>query len=604
MELLIFGGGLVQLLIIAAIVAFVVWLIRRKSGQGDDPGIGAPKRVYFYGLSFAALMVAASGATVLLDHIADLLLEGDIFSRGQTQLALGLAMLLVGIPVWLLHWTLAQRATVRIPWESQAAVRRVYIYLVLTISAVVVSVGLVALIRWWLGADSFNGRHLALPLVWGSVWAYHWRIGTLETIGDGANNLVRQLYVYLVAWYGLALLAVGVGIVLWSALRRIYDALFGGDLLLSNNQGLWSDTTVGGLSVALVGALWWWWHWHRVARADTGVEVRQVYLHLFAILPGAGAVLFYLSNLLYQVLRWGLGQPDLYAADHFRVAPAALAGIFTGAGLWVYHWTVARQEASDRGGLPAARRIYRYIVTAVGLLVSGAGIVILLVVALAILGALGEDLLSGSPLPKSELALGVTLLLVGLPVWAYHWIGLQRDSRGSAEELSAFSRRIFFYVVFGAAALLVLGNLSAMLFVVLRDILEGTLSLGVIQDSKWSVAMFLTAGAAVIYHWSVFKEDQEALQEAGPEPAPTTPVQPRKLVVAVATQAAQPLISQIELRLGYPVRVWQRLDPEAGAPQLNDDQLDATRDRITAAPGEQVLITLDASGVNVVPYRE
>ena len=44
---------------------------------------------------------------------------------------------------------------------------------------------------------------------------------------------------------------------------------------------------------------------------------------------------------------------------------------------------------------------------------------------------------------------------------------------GGAQELNAGSRRIFVYWVFGAAVLLVLGNLSTILFMVLRDALEG-----------------------------------------------------------------------------------------------------------------------------------
>ena len=604
MDIFLFGGALIQILIVVGIISLVVWLFRHRSRSGEDPGIGTLRRFYFYGLAFAALMVAASGAAMLVDEVLDLLFAGDIISRGQNQLALGLAMLLVGAPVWYLHWTLAQRAVARIPWESQAVARRVYIYLVLAVCAVVAAVGMVSLFHWWLSLDSFNGRNLALPLVWGSIWAFHWRLRDSEQSGTVADDVVRQVYLYFSAWYGLAMLSVGVGIVIWRLLLQVYSSWFGGGTLVLGDTGLWTATVVWATATAIVGAIWWWWHWHLIARTDAGSTVRQFYLHLFTILPGAGGVFVYSTILLYRAIQWGIGQPDVAAYEQFRVIPEAVPGVLVGVALWGYHWAVAHQEASALGSLPHARRIYRYMVTAAGLVVLGAGIIVLLAVGIGGLALINSDVLLGPALWGNSLALAVTLLLVGIPVWAYHWFGVQRDAGTNMEELDHPVRRVFFFGVFGAAVLLVLGNLSAMLFFVLRDLLEGSLSSTILLDGKWSIAMFLTACAAGVYHWSVSKEDRQELETASPEPAPEIPVQPRKLVIAVATQAAQPLISQIEARLGFPIRVWQRLDPEAGEPQLNDEQLDATRDRISAAPGDRVLITLDANGVGVVPFKE
>ena len=599
------GGSLFQLLILGAIVAAVVWFFRRRSGSEDDPGIGTLKRLYFYGLSFVAMMVAASGAALLVDYAADRALSPAIFSRGESQLALGLAMFLVGTPIWLVHWKLAQRAVITVPWEAQALARRIYVYLVLSSSAALVAIGLVSLFRVWLGADSFNGVNLALPLVWGSLWIYHWQVFGSETRTNRTGDPVGRLYVYVTSWYGLGMLAVGVGIVLWRMLLSAYDSLFATELLVAQSSGLWNDVTASGVAVALVGGLFWWWHWHRVARTDAGAGLRQVYLHLFTILPGSAAVLVALTLLLFRVLQLAIGQPDSAAADHFRVLPGIVVALVAGIGLWGYHWAVARQEAPAMDGLPAARRVYRYLAAGTGLVGLAAGVVILLVVAIELLALLGEKTLVGVIWRRDVLALAVSWLLAGVPLWAYHWFGAQREARaGGAEELNAPSRRIFVYLVFGAAALLVLGNLSAILFMVLRDALEGPLDPLVIQDAKWSLAMVLMAGAVSVYYWLVLRQDQQALPSTGREtaPAPSAPV--RKAVIAVATEAARPLILQIEARLGSPIRLWQRLDPDAGIPDLSDEDLDTTRDRISAAPGNRVLLTLDASGVAVVPYRE
>ena len=600
---------MIQLLILGVIIAAVVWFVRRRIEPGVDPGIGTLERLYFYGLSFVAMMVAASGAALLVDYgadrAADKILTRVIFSQGETQLALGLSMFLVGIPIWLVHWKLAQRAVVTVPWESQALARRIYVYLVLTVSAALVAIGLVSLLRVWLGADTFNGVNLGLPLVWGSLWVYHWQLMDSETDTGHIVDPIRRLYVYVTSWYGLGMLAAGAGIVLGRVLLQAYDSLFATVLLVSPSSGIWNDLTASGLAVALVGGLFWWWHWHRVARGDAGSGLRQVYLHLFAILPGSAAVLVPLAMILFRVLQLAIGQPDSPAADHFRMLPSAVAALAAGIGLWGYHWAVVRQEASAMDGLPAARRVYRYLAAATGLVGLAAGVVILLVAAIGLLEFLGEKTLVGAIWRRDALALAVSWLLVGVPLWAYHWFGVQREAlAGGAQELIAPPRRIFVYLVFGAAVLLVLGNLSAILFMVLRDALEEALAPSVIQDAKWSLAMVLMAGAVSVYYWLVLREDRQAIASTDQGPAPAASPPARKAVIAVATEAARPLILQIEARLGSPIRLWQRLDPEAGTPDLSDEELDDTKDRISAAPGDRVLLTLDASGVAIVPFRE
>jgi hypothetical protein len=189
--------GLLPFLVIAGIIAgVVVWLRRRGSGE-DDPGIGTLKRVYFYGISFIALGVAAPGVILLIDFLLDNLFGPPAFSRGQGQLALGLALTIVGSPIWFLHWRLALGAVQKLPAEARAFSRQLYIYLVLGISAALFAFGLVSLLRWLLGSGEFNGLDLAFPLVWGSIWVYHWYLQSLDAgrTEDGAT--VRRLYVYI-----------------------------------------------------------------------------------------------------------------------------------------------------------------------------------------------------------------------------------------------------------------------------------------------------------------------------------------------------------------------------------------------------------------------
>jgi len=203
--------------------------------------------------------------------------------------------------------------------------------------------------------------------------------------------------------------------------------------------------------------------------------------------------------------------------------------------------------------------------------------------------------------------LGITLLIVGMPMWSYYWIGLQKEvATGPTEERTALSRRVFIYGVFGIATLLVLGNLSALLFMFLRDLLEAELSLQVLQDAKWSIGILLMSGGISVYHWLVLQEDRRELPAGETPPKEETPavVAPvAKEMIALATQSAQGLVARLESQLGVPIRVWRRLDA-AEAPTVTEEELLAIRQRVIDAPGDRVLLTIDASGVSVLPYRE
>ena len=163
-------------MVIGGIIWVIVVLVRRRKGGEEfpDPAIGTLNRVY-YGLSFVVPMVTASGVILLLDYVAAGLFGPRVLSDGDAKLALGLALTLVGAPIWFSHWRLADRAIHQFPTEAQVFARQVYL-LVLAVLAALAANKLVELLRWMPGAEKFDGLHLAFPLVWGGIWAFHWRL--------------------------------------------------------------------------------------------------------------------------------------------------------------------------------------------------------------------------------------------------------------------------------------------------------------------------------------------------------------------------------------------------------------------------------------------
>ena len=171
------------------------------------------------------------------------------------------------------------------------------------------------------------------------------------------GDSIHRAYIYATSLYGLVLMLVGTGIILRHLFAQAYDALSSTQVLLPGEGALWNGATQTALAIFLVGGAYWYWHWHRVARDDINSVLRQVYLHLFAILGGAATVLVTLNTLLFRALQLAFGEPG--TADQFQFLPGALAALIIGGGLWCYHRAGAQQGAAKGlAGLPAAPRGY------------------------------------------------------------------------------------------------------------------------------------------------------------------------------------------------------------------------------------------------------
>ncbi len=580
---------------IGAVVAIVA-LFRRASDRADaEPGIGFLKQLYYYLLGIVALGIAASGATLLLGG----LLDERIIAGGETELALALALTLVGTPAWLYLWALAQRSVREHPAEAGALVRKLYIYLALG-GAAAFGAGSLTEALTSLLTRGFNLSQLALPLVMSVVWAFHWRSETREGQPTETARLTRRFYIYITAAYGLAMAGVGAAMALTATLGAAYDAVAGTTLLSRGWSTLWSTETREGASLIVVGGAWWGWHWLRIANADGPSELRHIYLYSFAAIGGAIAVAAALS-IAANVLTWALDTPGTpAAATHFQFLSSSLTGLTLGIALWGNHAAViGKEQAALAGGQSAARRVYRYLMTGIGVATLASGLVILLGTAIGILTPQPSATLGGQGWWKEPFAWGVSLALVGGLAWGRYWRVLQLAALAhSDEERGSQSRRTYLYAVAGVTMLLVLGNLSALLFILLRDLLEGEFGAETLHESKWAIGALLTMGVLGIYHWLTLRQDRNATDE---EPSRFAVPVRRKSIVVVAT--GSDMARQLETRLGYGVRWWRAAESSAASSSIPEAELDVVEARIAEATGERVLVIAEGGEVRVVPYE-
>ena len=580
----------VAILVAGAIYAVVAW---RRRVAVDDPGIGTVRRLYFYTVAFVALMMAANG----LVQVAQFVLE---VSPSSTRLAIGASLVIVGAPLWALHWIMVQRHTTRLPVERRSVVRKFYLYVVLGVAVGLATASSVGVLQWIFGSPRFSGYHWAAVIVWSVVWAFHWRVEEAESQPTTETRGIRRLYLYLVSLATLVMVAVGFGRVIHIILLEGYQSVVSLPVLLPAEHGLWRPSTRAGLSLALAGVAVWGSHWLYLARGDFGSSLRLVYLYIFAILGGALTVLVSLGFIINGALAWSIGVPMKEStATHFSFLPGALASLSVGVALWTYHWTVVRTEAeASPNESEGVRRTYAYIMAALGLGALVVAIGTLVNTAVAILAESAPALLAGQDLWREPVALGITLVILGAPLWGYYWTSIQRRV-GAAGERTALSRRIFIFAALGAGALAVLGSVSFLIFVFLRGLLEGDLSLGAVREAKTSFAVI---GAAVVflpYYWLVYRQDRQAQPEDAP---PERELRRIKEVSVLVYEGGDAFVRDLEAELGYLVSALRLADPGGAMPVLDEAQYQELAGRIIDAAGQSVLVVPDGATVRVLSY--
>lgn len=605
----------------------VVWLRRGKDGAAEDGG-SIVRRIYFYVVAFASLMMWVNGVVLLAQFALDGIFGGALISASNTGIAAGIAITVVGLPLWAFHWRSIQRAAADAPAEVRSIFRKLYIYITLGVSLAIAVYAAVRLLRWALGVDDFNGYYLAAPPLWALVWAFHWRIEEREGQQTTDALIIRRLYIYAASLAGMVMLALGVGMVAYYILLEGYNAVSGAEIL-SGERGLWRPALRGMLCVAAVGGGVWWLHWLHMARRDRGSELRQVYLYLFAIFGGVITSLSAAGVIIRQTLVWifeaiGGGTQQ----HHFDFLPGSIAALSVGVALWAYHWRTARDAAAlSTDAVNSSQRIYNYILAGIGTATIAVAVYMLVNTLIQLILAISESVIVGSDLWASPIANIITLSALGVPIWGYYWRKIQRSAVRDANERRDIARRIFIFAALGVGVLALLGSVSALLFVLLRDLLNADLYIETLDAVAAPLAIVAATVAFLPYYWAVYAQDRAAAPETAPSetaplagaatdamdvatlakmdapaPAKMDAPTPAKEVTLLAGGDTDALIKGLQAALGYPVAALRWADADATTPTLSDEACAQIAQRVAEAPGSRVLLAPDGDGLRVLSY--
>ena len=123
--------------------------------------------------------------------------------------------------------------------------------------------------------------------------------------------------------------------------------------------------------------------------------------------------------------------------------------------VWRRRMSARQQEQEYDAGIGTVRRLYFYLVSFISMMMTANGVVIIIqFIFEAGAGDVGAVLLDSS----TQLATGASLLIVGAPIWYFHWRYVQRAVAEQPVEASSILRKLYIYVTLAIAGVFIIFN--------------------------------------------------------------------------------------------------------------------------------------------------
>jgi hypothetical protein len=498
------------------------------------------RRFYVYALSAISLAVLLVGVTMLLDALLSVLGigSGDVLygsnQPNREQLTLGAALVAVGLPVWLIHWTIAERGVrgdgAEAEVERSSSLRGLYMAAMLAVLLAVAATRAVELLQdviYTLGgqASLFGNASSALAgfVVAGVAWLYHlavrfadWRRGPIH----GAGAWLPRLYLYGAAGVGLLGLLASLSGLVDLALRAIFTP--GQSLDAVDGTAWWVYPLAADLAPAVVAGVTWLGHWWYAGRlvtessdrvaAERPARLRLAYFAGITVVL-AGVVLVELIEVSQRLLQGALGVQvsDVEPLAVSTLGPVTAAALFAVA--WWLHrgWWAADVSAVSRADperAATAARLDAYGHALLGL--AFVGVAAAWLIGLAIQAILGSaDLLGGSDFLRTQLSAAAPTLVLGGAVWLWAWSTvLGRWHANPGVEAGSAVRRAALLAVLGASVVGAIGGFGFLFYRLFGALFGVALSSDVATDVSMPVGVVLVAVVAGTAHAMAIRRDQ------------------------------------------------------------------------------------------------
>ncbi len=476
------------------------------------------RRLYFYALALISAEVVIWGVIRLLRAVVSSGFVGE-----GSLLATALSLVLVGTPIFLLHWRVVQRDALADAEERANRIRAFFLYAALFVTLLPILYAVLALLdrglvvvlgqapsAAWFGGDGTATDNLIAIVINAVALVYFWTILRADWLADIFESFLldtRRLYRYLWMLFGLTLTVSGV----YNLLRYI---LFTPGL----NTQQTAPVLAGGISLLFVGVPLWAYFWQAVQRALSQTFERRSLLRLVVLylisFAGVIGVLAAGGRVINALLRWILGEPNTLLT-FLQNSSAELGALIPLAVMWGYYGRILDREVAampDQPRREALRRLYDYILALLGLAVTFSGL-------LSLVGFLAELAFAAQSMLgtfRDQLSSSLAALLIGIPLWLVNWRAMQaeaarRDDTGDHARRSVLRKAYLYLLLF----LLVIGAMTftgQLLYALLNTLFSRVSENLALDVTRFFLSLVIDA-ALLVYHWRALREDNLIAQE-------------------------------------------------------------------------------------------
>ncbi|MBN8582105.1 MAG: hypothetical protein J0L96_15670 [Anaerolineae bacterium] len=476
------------------------------------------RRLYFYAVAAISIEVVLWGIIGLLRSI----FNAQDISNNASNLASALALILVGVPIFLIHWVWAQNVSAKDAEEHSAGVRAIFLYGILLGTFIPAVQNLLALInRTFLstanlyayravvgGSQTWQDNLIAIVINL-LIAAYFWNVlkenwRTLQETDAFAE--IRRLYRFIWVLYGLLMMVYGAQ----QALSYAFN-------MPSNVLGeVGREIAVNAIALLLIGSPIWFYFWRLLQNALPDSAEKESYLRLgiLYLLSLAGVIVFLTAsgNFIYFILLQILGEGETWQ-EFIRQLGGPISVAVPFGVIWAYYNKWLSQQFDFDENLPrraGKQRLYSYILSFLGLTATVIGLLTLF--SLLIDLVLENMYLSESGI-REPLAGALATLAVGLPIWLISWRPLQaqataNDDTGDHARRSVIRKSYLYLALFMA----VIGGMVAagtLVFELVNAALSNASS-GILSNVLTELTALIVFVVVLVYHLLALRADGAA----------------------------------------------------------------------------------------------
>jgi hypothetical protein len=477
------------------------------------------RRIYFYLLSFIGLQLIVWGLFVLLSGIW----TSSGFIGFQDILPTGLSLVLIGLPVFIIHFRIVQRDAASDPEENDSLVRAIFLFLtqITALGAIAISsVYLIdQIIRLSAHLSGFKTSTLldqiAIVILNLLVWLYLYNYLLPDEDYFRSNAIYKTTrrvyrYIWLIAATATTVIA------LQGQLSDVFSRI--GEEWIFN----FAKQSTMKLSTIIIWTPIWAWTWNLLQKTYSDLEesraniryILNLCITIISMAPWLISGGVFLYNLLTRIFEGeALFNRFFYS---FNIELSVLLPFFF---LWLYYerqLSVSVTVLSDSNQECLIYRIYSIILSMTGNILTFLGIMTSI---LWIIDSL-FNIFPEYGGKYDQLCSGIALFVIGLPLWIIHWKKVQKETllagkEGISARKSTLRRFYLYFFVFGSV-IGIMGTAGAFFYNLLFIILgrhEPQLA-HFIMSNLFMISLFVFW---LIYHLRVMREDNKLIKESAAE---------------------------------------------------------------------------------------